>query len=143
MKLRNALHWLVLAALVFTVGCAKDEGPVFVPGPPPVVGEPIDTAYFNTEVLPIFTEHCWNCHPTMAELDLGVTEAYNNLVNVPSVNHAPAIRVVPGDPAASVMWHKVSGSPTYGLNMPPNGTTLSAEELQLIYDWIEQGAMNN
>ncbi|MBK7240985.1 MAG: hypothetical protein IPI00_12595 [Flavobacteriales bacterium] len=91
MKLRNALHWLVLAALVFTVGCAKDEGPVFVPGPPPVVGEPIDTAYFNTEVLPIFTEHCWNCHPTMAELDLGVTEAYNNLVNVPSVNHAPAI----------------------------------------------------
>ena len=79
----------------------------------------------------------------MGGLDLGTTEAYNNLVNVVSVGHAPAVRIVPGDPAASVLWHKVSGSPTYGLNMPPNGTTLSAEELQLIFDWIMQGAPNN
>jgi hypothetical protein len=129
--------------MVFAVGCAKDEGPIFVPGPAPEPGEPIDTAYFSTEVLPIFTQHCWNCHPTMGGLDLGVTEAYTNLVNVTTTGYVPQLRIVPGDASASVLWHKVSGSPSYGLTMPPNGTTLNAEDLQTIHDWIEQGALNN
>ena len=139
----HSSSWFIACAVILTVGCAKDEGPIFVAPSPPAPGEQIDTAYFNTEVLPIFTQHCWTCHPTMGGLDLGATEAYNNLVNVVSVGHAPAVRIVPGDPAASVLWHKVSGSPNYGLNMPPNGTTLSAEELQQIFDWILQGALNN
>lgn len=136
-------RWLILCAVLLFVGCAKDEGPVFVPGPTPAIGEPIDTAYFSTEVSPIFTQHCWVCHPDMGGLDLGATEAYNALVNVTTTGYSPQKRIVPGDPSASVLWHKVSGSPDYGINMPPNGTYLSIEELRTIRDWIEQGALNN
>lgn len=142
MKLRIASQAIIASLLFLVAGCAKEEGPVFIPRTV-VPGEAIDTAYFSTEVVPIFTQHCWTCHPDMAGLDLGATMAYSNLVNVTSTNHAPAIRIVPGDPMASVLWHKVSQSPTYGLNMPPNGTFLSNEELQTIRDWIEQGALDN
>lgn len=139
----GTVAWIAVAAmLALLVGCAKDEGPVFIPAPV-VPGEPVDTAYFSSEVVPIFIQHCWNCHPDMAGLDLGATMAYSNLVNVVSINHAPAVRIVPGDPDASVLWHKVTGSPTYGLNMPPNGTFLSNAELQTIRDWITQGALDN
>lgn len=118
--------------------------------PVPEPGAPIDTAYFTTEVLPIFTLHCWNCHPVSGALDLGaseaspgVSQAYANLVNVVTTGYAPNVRITPGDPDASVLWHKVSGTGTYGLTMPPSGTTLNAAELQTIRDWIEQGALNN
>ncbi len=142
MTSRLSLKWITVCLVTFAVGCAKDEGPIFIPKAV-VPGEAIDTAYFSTEVVPIFIQHCWTCHPDMGGLDLGATMAFSNLVNVTSTNHAPAVRVVPGDPMASVLWHKVSQSPTYGLNMPPNGTFLSNEELQTIRDWIEQGALNN
>lgn len=142
MKRLHKISLVLGSMLTLMVGCAKDEGPVFIPKPV-VPGEPIDTAYFSTEVVPIFLEHCWTCHPDMASLDLGATTAYSNLVNITSTNHAPAVRVVPSDPEASVLWHKISQSPTYGLTMPPNGTFLSIEELQTIRDWIEQGALDN
>lgn len=134
---------LPLAAALLLAGCAKDEGPVIVPKPftDPLI--PIDTAHFSSEVMPIFEEHCWVCHPPMGEMDLGTEVAYDNLVNVTSTGYSPALRIAPGDPMGSVLWHKVSQSSTYGLNMPPNGTFLSNEELQTIRDWIEQGAMDN
>ena len=135
---------VLLGMSVLFIGCAKDEGPLYLPDPIPVEpGTPIDTAYFAAEVMPIFQQHCWVCHPPMGGMDLGTGVAFSNLVNVPSTGYAPAMRIVPGDPLASVLWHKVSQSSTYGLNMPPNGTFLSVEELQVISDWIEQGAQDN
>ncbi|MBL0126671.1 MAG: hypothetical protein IPP83_04265 [Flavobacteriales bacterium] len=143
MNPRPTVLWVFACTVLLVAGCAKDEGPV-------IVQDTIDTAYFNTEVLPIFTLHCWNCHPVSGALDLGaseaspgVSQAYVNLVSVVTTGYAPHVRIVPGDPDASVLWQKVTGTGTYGLNMPPNGTTLSAEELQTIRDWIEQGALNN
>lgn len=142
MNRRIGIPLFVLVLSAIAGGCTKDEGPLFIPTPQPP-GEPIDTAYFSTEVVPIFIQHCWVCHPDMGGLDLSSSAAYANLVGVTSTNHAPAVRVVPGDPMASVLWHKVSQSSTYGLNMPPDGTFLSNEELRTIRDWIEQGAMDN
>lgn len=131
-----------LVLTVVLASCTKDEGPLFVPKPTPP-GIPVDTAYFSTEVLPILTAHCWTCHPPMADMDLSAAEAYNSLVGVVSTNHAPALRVVPGDPEAGVLWNKVNFTEVYGLGMPPDGSVLSSEELATIRDWIEQGALNN
>lgn len=136
---------LIVPYLLFisvVTSCVKDEGPLPVPRPA-VPGEPVDSAYFATEVMPIFTAHCWTCHPPMADMDLSDGEAFNSLVGVASTNHAPAIRVVPGDPDASVLWNKVTFTDVYGLGMPPDGTFLSPAELAVIRDWIEQGAQNN
>ncbi|MBK9074597.1 MAG: hypothetical protein IPL77_06365 [Flavobacteriales bacterium] len=137
-------HAFLFAIGVFSAGCTKDEGPLYIPEPVTLdPGIPMDTVFFATEVMPVFQQHCWVCHPPMGEMDLSTGVAYANLVNVPALGYAPALRIVPGDPMASVLWHKISQSTTYGLNMPPNGTFLTNEELQTIRDWIEQGAMDN
>ncbi len=142
MSRKSPVYGPLVVMATLWMGCAKDEGPVFLPTPA-TPGEPIDTAYFAAEVLPIFEQKCWVCHPPMGGMDLGEAEAYANLVNVTSTSYAPALRIVPGDPTASVLWQKVTGSGEFGLTMPPNGTTLSFEELQTILDWIEQGAQEN
>jgi len=140
----RGINRLIGMTMVLLAGCAKDEGPLFIPQVPPVVpGEPIDTAYFTTEVQPIFDQKCWVCHPPNAGLDLGEGMAYDDLVNVTSTGFAPMLRVVPGDLENSLLWHKVSFTGQYGLNMPPAGEPLSTEELQVIRDWIEQGAQEN
>lgn len=122
--------------------CTKDEGPLYVPLPK-APDAPVDTVHFSTDVLPILTARCWTCHPPMGGMDLSATEAYNNLVNTVSMGYAPAVRVVPGDPDASVFWNKINFTNVYGIGMPPDGTMLSPEELDKIKAWIEQGALDN
>jgi hypothetical protein len=132
----------LFAIILLLTSCAKDEGPLYIPLPRPP-GEPIDTAYFSTEVLPILTTKCWTCHPPTAGLDLSAEMAYDDLVGMVSINYSPGIRVVPGDPEASVLWHKINFTEVYGLGMPPNGSALAPEELATIRDWIQQGALDN
>jgi hypothetical protein len=87
--------------------------------------------------------------------------AYWNLVGQPCDGPActgMGLRVVPHSPEASIMYLKVSQtSPPCGVQMPANpyvltlkggsavfsGTPLTAEEQQLIYNWIQEGAQNN
>jgi hypothetical protein len=66
-------------------------------------------------------------------------------------------RVIPGDPASSILYEKISESqPPCGAQMPADmdaltqtgtivfsGTALSAAQQRLIYDWIYVGAPNN
>ena len=130
------------ALTMLLAACAKDEGPLHVPKPV-IPGEPVDTAYFNSEVLPILAARCWTCHPPMGGMDLSEGEAYMSLVGVESTNHAPAVRVVPGDPHVSVLYQKLEGDPATGARMPFGGEALPPAQRLLIHDWIEQGAHNN
>ena len=66
-------------------------------------------------------------------------------------------RVVPGQPDTSIMYLKVSEpTPPCGSQMPADpqtllttgtavfsGTALTADQLQLLHDWIQEGAQNN
>jgi polyvinyl alcohol dehydrogenase (cytochrome) len=75
------------------------------------------------------------------------SEAYANLVGVkasgPLCGASGLTRVVPGDPASSLMFDKVSSAtPVCGSTMPP-GAPLSAQEVEQIRSWIERGAAND
>lgn len=55
-------------------------------------------------------------------------------------------RIVPGDPEASVLFAKVSGgslAPDLGRPMPLHFERLTSEEIQILRDWISEGAKNN
>ncbi|HZR79513.1 MAG TPA: PQQ-binding-like beta-propeller repeat protein [Candidatus Binatia bacterium] len=74
-------------------------------------------------------------------------EAYGNLVGVPAAGPSCAssglVRVVAGDPAASLLLDKVShATPVCGGPMPPTGP-LSQQEIDQIRQWIERGAPND
>lgn len=87
--------------------------------------------------------------------------SYWSLVGQPGIGPACSqngLRVAPGRPNDSILYQKLLPSPPCGIQMPAdtatfstNGTSnltfsgpaLSADQLQLIHDWIQEGAQNN
>jgi hypothetical protein len=95
----------------------------------------------------IFTPRCaiGTCHDSGSaaqNLDLSAGASYSQLVNVPSVDAAGVFRVDPGKPDDSFLVIKVQGPPPpgEGSQMPLAGPLLSADQIQLIRNWILEGA---
>ena len=100
---------------------------------------------FAADIQPILTNNCVPCHgPPVPQNHMNLSEgvSYANLVNVVSFEFAPAIRVVPSDTAASVVYHKIYGDGRFGPQMPFGGS-LQTVERNSIRDWILEGARNN
>jgi len=99
---------------------------------------------FATNVLPILQKAtCSNgyCHGSgRGGLKLTGTAAdLQQFVGVSSKSGAWK-RVVPGDPAKSLLYEKLSKeTPAEGDRMPPRGK-LTAEDIQVVHDWIKGGA---
>ena len=137
---------LALGCAALFIGACDDDDPV---SPEPVS--------FSADVQPIFTTRCVGCHDATtppANLDLTAGVAYANTVNVPAVRDtvAPILdRIEPEDPEASFLIHKIQGTHTAvggpGVRMPAgcpgNRPCLSAAEIQLIRQWVVEGALNN
>lgn len=99
------------------------------------------------DVQAIFTRSCARptdqCHssdnPAAVNLVLESSQAYRNLVKVKSVEHPDMLRVNPGRPAQSFLWHKVRHSHLKiggrGYGMPPE-ETLPDSDIALIERWI-------
>jgi hypothetical protein len=70
--------------------------------------------------------------------------SYANLVGAASEEAMGLNRIEPGDPQASYLWHKLSGTQLdvggSGTPMPQIGM-LTAEQMQAIEDWIVGGAL--
>ena len=127
------LSLIIIASLVLS-SCTKDKGPI--------EKEPItEDVSFSNDVQPIFDESCISCHPSSGNLDLTSENSYNQLVNVDASGYSGK-RVVPGDADSSILYKKVDGSGAYGTNMPI-GSSLSADDIATIKQWIEEGAKNN
>jgi hypothetical protein len=91
---------------------------------------------------------CTGCHNAAGSrfngLDLSGAVAHANLVNVPSVRRAGAVRVIPGDPENSYIVHKLEGRSTIaGVRMPIGGPYLTAGQMLVIKRWIALGARND
>ena len=72
------------------------------------------------------------------QLDPGFS--YGNLYHVPSPRDPNLIRVVPGDPDASFIIQKLQGTQTLGDRMPDGGPYLTTAEVNVIIQWIQDGA---
>lgn len=58
-------------------------------------------------------------------------------------NSGPQI-IVAGDPCSSILYQKLSDTPPFGSRMPRSGPPFwTTEELQLLHDWIAEGAIDN
>jgi hypothetical protein len=98
----------------------------------------------------VFTPICSACHsgPTSGmESDLpsgmdlsDVTASFNSLVNVASLEVPALFRVDPGDPDNSYLIHKLEGTQAVGAQMPDGGPFLPQDTIDVIRDWIQQGA---
>ena len=141
------------ASAVLSFGCSS---------PPPAANS--FTQVYTTVIAPTCSsDFCHNNGVGIRFCGLDMSSrvvAYWNLVDQPLVGPSCALmgtRVVPFQPAASLMYLKVSQTmPPCGSQMPADPTTLltkgsavfagnalSSDEQQLIYNWIKDGAQND
>tara|TARA_A100001011_G_scaffold400679_1_gene517519 strand:- start:3786 stop:4430 length:645 start_codon:yes stop_codon:yes gene_type:complete len=90
-----------------------------------VFGQQID---YQTQIQPIFNESCTNCHGYSGGLALG---NYDQLMSGGNSGDL----VIPGDYQNSILWQRIDSG-----EMPPAGD-ISNNQLELIENWIMQGAL--
>jgi len=96
----------------------------------------------------IFTPRCAtaSCHGTARQGDLSLVagESYSELVNIAATNLPSLMRVEPLAPDSSFLIDKLSSvTPASGSRMPFGETPLPVEQIELIREWIAQGALDN
>lgn len=99
----------------------------------------------------VFGPRCSGCHsgPTSNTLPSGMNltstaNSYAALVNKPSLQQGALDRVEPGDPDASYLIRKLEGGPGIsGSRMPQGGPYLNQATIDMIRQWIADGAANN
>jgi hypothetical protein len=96
----------------------------------------------------IFTPTCalGGCHSAasqLAGLDLTDGNAHASLVNVDSTLDPGQKRVVPGDPAASVLFQAVQGTAASVQQMPFGRNPLPGADIDAIAEWILAGARDD
>lgn len=133
-----------IAALALA-GCAGNGEGLDAGGRP--VGEggsdgPL-VATFESIQAHVFTPLCTGCHAGATApqgLRLDATSSYDLLVGVAS-NEAPGVqRVQPGDPDRSYLVQKLQGSAAVGARMPLGGPYLDQSTIDVIRQWITDGA---
>ncbi|HEX5131177.1 MAG TPA: choice-of-anchor D domain-containing protein [Candidatus Krumholzibacteria bacterium] len=126
-----------------TLATGVDCGDIAMTG----AGQNPATVSFAADIKPIFLNRCEVCHNRFGQagLDLRSSFSHASLVGVTSSGYAPALRVKPGNPDLSVLYHKVAGDGQFGQRMPPvgQGVAVPPAELEKIRIWITEGALNN
>lgn len=132
---RKFLFWLILPALLVIAGIAAIRPGGGSAGLP----EKVD---FNIHIRPILSDKCFKCHgpdanARKADLRLDIPEnAYAELKESPGL-----YALIPGDPAHSEVYRRVSTQDTSELMPPPTSLLkLTDREIRLIERWISQGA---
>lgn len=124
---------LALVPVVLLYGCGQGE------------------VSFADDINPVFQKSCVSCHSGVGE---GAQMSAYLMVDYDSVMkgtmHGPV--VVPGSRMSSSLYLVVAGKTAPEIRMPPHndesfaqgrGVMLSAETIELIGLWIDQGAKNN
>ena len=83
---------------------------------------------YNLQIQPIFDDRCVSCHGSMGGLNL---TSYENLMD----GGLSGNEVTPYDHASSELWIRVNSG-----QMPPGNNDLTDEQIDLIAQWIDEGA---
>ena len=83
---------------------------------------------YQIQIQSIFDQNCTNCHGASGGLALG---SYDELMSGGNSGDV----VIPGDYLNSILWQRIDSG-----DMPPGGE-ISSSQMELIEDWISQGAL--
>jgi mono/diheme cytochrome c family protein len=132
----------IAAMMLALAGCGSGSGDES--GQPPGGGMPL-VATLPSIQANVFSIYCVRCHTGGGApfgLRLDPEFSAGDLIRVASPRDATLIRVVPGDPDASFLIQKLEGTqaPELGERMPAGGPYLSTSTINVIRQWIQDGA---
>ena len=84
---------------------------------------------YDSQIQPIFDARCVDCHGNFGGLDLS---SYENLMNGGSSGES----IVPFDHFSSELWIRINSG-----QMPPGNNDLTQDQINLISQWIDEGAL--
>lgn len=136
--------WFVLAV---ASGCAIED--------PPDVGSPLTgrcdnadsdprtTVSFGAEVHPLMTRSMGGCTCHQGRQTSGLDLSSYASLRRGGINSGDRV-IIPGNPCGSILLQKIGETPPFGSRMPLNGPPyLDPDQIQLVHDWIAEGALNN
>ena len=134
---------LVLASFIFLIWSCKHEiSQPDVPTPPGTISENCDpdSVYFEQDVLPLLVSNCAmsGCHDAASHEDNIILDSFANVVFGDSDD-----LVVPGNPNASELIEVITEDDPDKIMPPPSSNPLTEAQIDLLYAWISQGALNN
>lgn len=127
MKITRLILLMCICTAVSMFSC-KHEIPV-LPGPPDE-----EDICFETEILPIFQSYCAKsgCHDAATASEGYILDSYANIV---------ARGIDEGNAAGSKIYEVLNEDGDDRMPQPPN-SPLSAAQISLIAQWINEGAQN-
>jgi len=141
---------VALAVPLWLASCSNDSSDL-IPLPP----MPGTRVSLRDDVQPIFNMNCafLGCHgggqpaEGLSLEESNIFDPQLGLVGVTSNQSAPRLRVKPGSAEASYLINKLDGTQASvgggGDRMPQGGPVLDELTIQVIRDWIDQGAQDN
>jgi cytochrome c5 len=149
--LRMAALAILGAAIAACGGGGSDDGysapppPAPAPNPNPGGGNANLQPTFASIQAQVFTPICTQCHSgaTAPEgLRLDAASSYGLLVDIASSQQPGVQRVAPGNPGSSYLIQKLEGTAASGGRMPLNLTPLPQADINVIRQWITDGAQS-
>lgn len=142
-----------LAAALAAGGCSlePDVGPRLAGTCDDSDGHPGKPVSFLSDIRPLIFRPMGGCGchlPTPNGDGVGTQISGLNLSSLSTLRmggiNSGAKVIVAGEPCASIMYQKLSDAPPFGSRMPLNGPPYwTPDELQLLHDWIAEGAKDN
>lgn len=120
---------LILFAFVWLTGALLSSTAAQEPLQP-------DLEYYNSNVLPILREHCFECHSHSAKKSNGGLMLDSATSMLTGGDSGPAIE--PGKPEASLLVNVIRYE-SDSMEMPPAGK-MSTREIEILIDWVKRGA---
>jgi hypothetical protein len=136
---RPVPYILAMVVALVIAGCSdRGSNPVSLDqSAPPPPSTPSGSVSFQTQIKPIFQRYgCASCHGGSGGLFVQtVAQILQGGVDGPAV--------ISGKADLSMIIKKLSPNPPFGDRMPQGGPYLPDSTMQVIKDWINQGAKDN
>ena len=148
-NIRSGLILVLVSGILGACGGGGGSGVAAAPpAPPPPPPPPPITAVFSSIQTGVFTPTCATagCHTGAGApqgLRLDDVNSYALLVGVASSEMPAILRVAAGDPDNSYIIQKLEGSASSGAQMPLGGTPLPQATIDVIRQWITDGAIDD
>jgi len=144
---------LLLSVFAFASAACFPEPDVGAPLREACVNEDSDPGTdvsFSVDILSMFEtmpDGCLACHAPNAPTPLGFEISGLDLTSFATLRsggqNSSTDIVVDNEPCNSFLLLKVTDGVPFGARMPLDGPPLSPRQVQLIHDWIAEGALDN